>query len=62
MSFTIKTAEGIVVTIEDDYGNAAEYTMFLNEVSEIEGEGAGEYTITKTTNADRVELAAQEAE
>jgi hypothetical protein len=60
MSFTIKTAENVVVTIEDDLGNAEELNMFLNEVAEIDG--AGEYVITETTDADRAELAAQEAE
>lgn len=59
MTLTIKTAEGTVVDIEEDLGNAEEYTMFLNEVAEITGDG--EHVITETTDGDRAELAAQEA-
>ena len=59
MSFTIKTAENTVVTIDDDLGNAEELKMFLNEVAEITGERA--HVITETTDADRAELAAQES-
>lgn len=59
MAYTIKTAEGAVVAIEEDYGNAEELRMFLNEVAEIEG--ADPYTLNETTQADRDELALQEA-
>lgn len=59
MAFTIKTAEGAVVAIEVDYGNAEELRAFLNEVAEIEG--AEPYTLNETTQADRDELALQEA-
>ena len=57
MSFTIKTAEGEVVAIEEDYGNAEELRMFLNEVAEADG--AEPYTLTETTKTDIVMLAAE---
>lgn len=59
MAWTIKTAEGAVVAIEVDYGNAEELRAFLNEVADITDEG--HYTLTETTQADRDELALQEA-
>ena len=50
MAFTIFSAKGEVVVIEEDYGNAEEYKMFLNEVAEIAGDGL--YTIAEATAAD----------
>lgn len=58
-AWTIKNAEGKVIVIDEDLGNAEEYTMFLNEVAEIDN--SGEYVITEATAADHVELAQQEA-
>lgn len=59
MAWTIKNAEGAVIAIEVDYGNAEELRMFLNEVADITDEG--HYTLNETTQADRDELALQEA-
>lgn len=59
MGFAIRAAEGHIVAIEEDYGNAEEYKMFLNEVAEMEG--SGQYTLNETTQADRDELALQDA-
>jgi hypothetical protein len=59
MAWTIKTAEGAVVAIEVDLGNAEELRAFLNEVADIVDEG--HYTLNETTQADRDELALQEA-
>jgi hypothetical protein len=59
MGYTIRSAEGRIVAIEEDLGNAEEYRMFLNEVAEMEG--AGQYTLREATQADVDELAAQEA-
>ena len=59
MGFAIRAAEGHIVAIEEDYGNAEEYKMFLNEVAEIEG--AEPYVLSKATQADHDELALQEA-
>ncbi len=59
MGFTIRAAEGHIVAIEEDYGNAEEYKMFLNEMAELEG--ADPYMLSKATQADIVELALQEA-
>jgi hypothetical protein len=55
MAWTIKNAEGSVVAIEVDLGNAEELRMFLNEVADITGEG--HYTLNETTQADRDEVA-----
>lgn len=59
MAFTIKDAEGRVAAIEEDYGNAEELKSFLDDVAELDGSGA--YVLTETIQADRDELAAQEA-
>jgi len=59
MAYAIYTAEGHIVAIEEDYGNAEEYKMFLNEVAEMEG--AGRYILREATQADYDELKLQEA-
>lgn len=60
MAFTIRSAEGKIVAIETDYGNAEEYLMFLNEVAVIED--ADPYVLSETTDADRVELEMMETQ
>lgn len=59
MAYTIRAAEGHIVAIEEDYGNAEEYKMFLNEVAEMEG--GGQYTLAATQPGDAEELAMQKA-
>lgn len=59
MGFAIRAAEGYIVAIEADYGNAEELRMFLNDVAELEG--ADPYTLHEATQADYDELAVQKA-
>jgi len=59
MGFAIRAAEGHIVAIEEDYGNAEEYKMFLDEMAEMED--AEPYTLTEATQADYDELKLQEA-
>ncbi len=59
MGFTIRAAEGHIVAIEEDLGNAEEYRMFLNEVAELFGDKP--YTLREATQADYDELKLQKA-
>ena len=59
-AYTIKCAEGKVVTIADDLAQAQELSAFLDEIASIMSNG--DHTITETTEADIAELAAQEEE
>jgi hypothetical protein len=57
-AYTIKSAEGNVVVIADDFTQAEELSVFLNEIATLSTDG--NHTITETTQADIDELAAQE--
>ena len=57
MGFAIRAAEGYIVAIEEDYGNAEELKAFLNDVADLEG--AGHYTLAEATQADHDELEVQ---
>ena len=57
-SWTIKTAEATVFSIDENYDAAVECMTFLNDVADIDG--SDHYVITETTDADHVELALQE--
>jgi hypothetical protein len=58
MGFVIRAAEGCIVSIEEDLGNAEELKMFLNDLIM---EGAAQYTLKEATQADHDELALQKA-
>lgn len=58
MGYAIRDAEGNIVSIEQDLGNAQELKMFLDEVADMEGAGA--YTLHEATQTDHDELALQE--
>ncbi len=59
MGFTIRAAEGHIVAIEADYGNAEELKAFLNDVADLED--AGHYTLAEATQADYDELEVQKS-
>jgi hypothetical protein len=59
MGFAIRAAEGYIVAIEADYGNAEELKAFLNDVADLEG--AGHYTLAEATQADYDELEVQKS-